>query len=230
MSQNDNDPVTKLAKLNTSDDYILWNRRVYVYIRKADSELVGFEIEPSSNKPSIRKKWFELMIKAKSTIVLCLGDSPLAKVRRFVDDDETTAKQLRDELEKIYTSSNAQSILNLRQELDNLRYKEEKSWDDHVNKFMDLLSKLATYDEELTEKEKASKLLRSLPESFGGFAMIAQLQELELERLIQAMQAEISRLLNAQGSASNEDPVNLPKAATASKAKNGNKTSHYSGI
>ena len=172
------------------------------------------------------------MIKAKSTIFLCLGDSPLDKVRRLVDEDDTTAKQLWDELEKIYTSSNAQSILNLRQELDNLRYEEDKSWEEHINKFMDLLSKLAIMmRRELTEKEKASKLLRSLPGSFGGFAMIAQLQNLELEMLLQAMHAEISCRLNSKGSSSKEDLVNAPKAATASKAKNRKKKqSHFSAI
>ena len=127
MSIQDVDPVSRLAKLNKSDDYILWKRLVFAYIRRNDAELIGFEAEPSSNDPSVRKKWFELMIKAKSTLVLCLGDSPLAKVRGLVDDDDAMANVLWNELQKIYTASNAQSILNLRQEMDDLRYEEGKA-------------------------------------------------------------------------------------------------------
>lgn len=203
MSERENDSSNRIARLEKADDYILWKRRVYAYIRRYDAELVGFETEPSSNSPSIRKKWFEFVIRAKSIIVLSLGDSPLAKVRHLVDDDAVSAKQLWDELGKIYTASNAQAILNLRQDMDNLRYKEGASWDDHVNKFTELLNKLATYDEELSEKEKASKLLRSIPESFSGFAMIAQVQDLQFERLIQAMHAEISRRQSVQSSSLN---------------------------
>lgn len=60
--------------------------------------------------------------------------------------------------------------------------------------------------------------------------MIAQLQDLELERLIQGMQAEIFRRLNAQGSSPRSVQASRAKGATASKSKNGNKGSHFSGI
>ena len=50
-----------------------------------------------------------------------------------------------------------------------------------------------TYDEELADREEDLKLLRTQLESFRVFAMIAEVQDLELERLIQPMHAEISR-------------------------------------
>ena len=154
MSEREFDPINRLAKLTSSDDYILWKRRLFAYIRKSDAELIGFETEPANNTPAVRKKWFDHMMKAKSTIILCLGDSPLAKIRRLVDDENLTAKTLWKELEKIYTASNAQSILNIRQEIDDLHYEEGKSWNNHFNKFTELLSKLATYDEELNDMKK----------------------------------------------------------------------------
>ena len=226
MTGRESDPVSRPAKLNKADDSILWKRRVSAYIRRFDAELVGFQTKPSITTVTVRNKWFESVTKANSTIILCLFGFRLSKVRLMIDDDNVTAKELWDELERIYTSSNAQTILNLRQELDNLRFEDGERWDSHVNKFMELLSKLATYDEKLSEKEKASKLLRSLPESFGGFAMIAQLQDLELERLFQGMQAEISRRLNLSGSSSRVDDV--PKAANASKGKQGKNGAHFS--
>ena len=72
MASQDIDPVSKLAKPNNSEDYILWKRRVFAYIRRNDAELLGFQAEPASNALAIRKKWFEFMIKANSTIVLCI--------------------------------------------------------------------------------------------------------------------------------------------------------------
>lgn len=83
--------------------------------------------------------------------------------------------------------------------------------------FTELLNKLATYDEELSGKEKASKLLRTLPETFSGFVMIGQVQDLELERLIQAMHAEISRRSSMKASSSKPDPEDYPKLANAAK-------------
>ena len=151
-------------------------------------------------------------------MILCLGDSPLTKVLHLVDDENVTAKTFWKELEKIYTASNAQSILNLRQEIDDLHYEGGKSWDNHVNKFTELLSNLATNDEELNDNKKASKLLRTLPETFSGFAMITQVQELELERLIQAMHAEISRRADMKPSPTiNADPVTTNVARTSNK-------------
>lgn len=82
----------------------------------------------------------------------------------------------------------------------------------------ELLNKLATYDEELSEKDKASKLLRTIKEYFSGFAMIAQVQELQFERIIQAMHAEISRRKSVKGS--NSQKETLPKALTAGMDSN----------
>lgn len=182
----------EILRLEKSDDYFLWKRRVYAYIRRYDAELIGFDSEPSSNSPSAHNKWFELVIRSKSIIVLSLGDSPLAKVRHLIDDDSISAKQLWDEHETIYTASNAQTILNLRQDMDELRWKEGPSWDDHVNKFTALLNNLGTKIEELSKNDKSSKLLHTIPESFSGFAMIAQGQELQFDKLIQTMHAAIS--------------------------------------
>lgn len=89
-----------------------------------------------------------------------------------------------------------QAILNIRREIDDLRFKEGKRWDDHLNKFQELLNNMATYDEEVSNKEKASKLIRNLPEACNGLAVMAQLQGLKFEKLVQVMYAEISRRKN----------------------------------
>ena len=99
-----------------------------------------------------------------------------------------------------------------------LRYKEGKSWDDHVNKFTDFLDRLATCDEELTDRAKASKLLRFLPESFSRFSMIALVQGLQVEGLIQTMHAEISRRKSLRSPTTQKLEQNSSTAARVSKS------------
>jgi len=45
----DHDPVTKLPKLNTSVDYILWKGRVHAYLRRDDHELIGLSKEADTS-------------------------------------------------------------------------------------------------------------------------------------------------------------------------------------
>ena len=56
MFEREFDPISPLAKLTSSDDYILWKRRVFAYIGKSDAELIGFETEPANNTPAVREK------------------------------------------------------------------------------------------------------------------------------------------------------------------------------
>lgn len=79
-----------------------------------------------------------------------------------------------------------------------------------MNKLNSLLSNSASYDEEISEKEKASNSLRSLPESFSVLSMIAQVQDLSMEKLIQAMYAAIWRRKILMPSA---DSIVLPPTA-----------------
>jgi len=121
----ENDPITKLPKLHTQADYILWRRRVYAFLRRNDVELLGLSEEPEDASAAVKKRWFEASTKAKSTIILCLGDAPLAQTRLLVDDDDRSAKELWDELMRIFTTSNTQSILNIRNELDRLVFEDQ---------------------------------------------------------------------------------------------------------
>lgn len=141
---NDHDPITKLPKLRNHADYILWKRRTYAYIRRSDAELLDLSDLAEGATASQRKRWLEASMRAKSTIILWLGDSPLSQTRTIVDDDERSGKELWEELKKIYTTSNNQTVLNIRHELDTLKYKEREDWYVHVNSFFSIIGKLAT--------------------------------------------------------------------------------------
>lgn len=62
--------------------------------------------------------------------MLSLNDNVLAKTRTMVDDDEKTAKDLWEELHRIFTTLGAQAIANLHNKLDSLVFDENKNWDD----------------------------------------------------------------------------------------------------
>lgn len=86
------------------------------------------------------------MVKAKSSIILTLSSSPLAQLSDIIDDDDRTAKELGDAFVKLYTTSNAQAILNLDQELEALSFEDGKSWEKHTDKFHNILGKFSSYD------------------------------------------------------------------------------------
>ena len=192
------DPVTRLQKMISAEDYILWKRRLNAYLRRDDAELIGLTDARVSNNASVRKRWLELTTKDKSIIILCLGDSALSKVRRTVDDDNKTAKALWLELSEIYTTSNAQAILNLRNEIDGLKFKNDDGWDAHVIKFTEALGKLATYDAEIPDAEKAPKLTRTLPNSFSALAMIQEVESMLFNLLVTVVRSELARRKNRE--------------------------------
>jgi len=196
MATGDQELVHRLPKLNSPSEYIQWRRRLYAYLRRDDPLLEGLSEEPTTATATTRMNWLKKATRAKSNIILSLGDSALAQTRLFVDGDDKTAKDLWLELERIYATSNQQAIQNIKNTLDALQFLDGNDWNAHVTKFMTMVGELATYDEELSEKEKVSKLLRSLPNSFSPLAMVSHISSISLDGLINAVQAEISRRSN----------------------------------
>jgi len=98
--------------------------------------------------------------------------------------------------EDIQNTSNAQDVLRIHNELDALRYKEGEDWNKHVTKLIQIVSRLATFDEELSENEKTSKLLRTLPDSYTAIAIVAQTVNMDFEKLVISVHAEVARKMN----------------------------------
>ena len=150
----------KLPLIIKPSDYIHWKRRLYTFLRKDDHELTGLSAEPEGVTKSVIRTWKRLSTEAKSHLVLSLGPDAISQTRRIIDDDEKSAKDLWDELNRIYTTTSGQAVQNLRQKLDSLVYDENKSWNDHVSSFLRICEELATYDEEITEDEWRQRLDR----------------------------------------------------------------------
>lgn len=77
MSSSKESSVLELPKLQNSKEYIHRRRREYAYIRQNDVELLGFQSKPTNASATVRERWLEAMIKAKTAIILNLVIGPL---------------------------------------------------------------------------------------------------------------------------------------------------------
>lgn len=58
---------------------------------------------------------------------------------------------------------------------------------------MEIIDKLAAFDQTLPEEEKVTKLIGALPLSFELFAFVSNLTNMNLDLLVSAVYAEIVR-------------------------------------
>lgn len=65
--------LLKLARLNTSSDYIYWKRHMYSFIAREDPMLESVSV--TTNDPELLSEWNNNSAKMNSTIILALGDS-----------------------------------------------------------------------------------------------------------------------------------------------------------
>lgn len=182
---------SKIDKLVTPQDFVQWRRRVKAVISRDDPTYLLFQDAPEEGTEGY-DSWVKANAQGKSTIILCLGDSALAKTRILVDGD-ANAKELWDELERIYTMSSTQAVANLQAKLESLSFKEGQSWESHISSFMSILDELAAQDQVMTESEKVTKILRTLPSSFDALAMASSLNENSFDQIVNAVQANIER-------------------------------------
>jgi hypothetical protein len=104
--------------------------------------------------------WKNLDLKAKSTILLCLSDSVLLNL-----SEEAIAKNLWDNLGKLYQSKSLVNKLFLRKKLYNMRIRDGDSVAEHLNAFNTVVSQLVSVEIKISIEDKCISLLCSLPES-----------------------------------------------------------------
>lgn len=136
---------------------------------------------------------------------MTLEVGPRAQTISIIDDEGARAKDLWDAIDRLHTSSNEQTIPNPMREPESLESKEGSKWEEHLNRFHDILGSLASLEKAIPEHEKSPKLIRTLPEHIAPLAMVSTNMKFDL---INAVQTEISRRYS-KGSVSNN--VAIPK-------------------
>lgn len=143
------------------------------YIRSDDHNPTGLTSIPEGVSTSALKTLRKKSSKAKSMMILALADSALAQARLMTDDDDKSAKELWDELARIYTTSSFQTVQNLIYKLDTLVFDDKKDWNEHVATFLAICVELTAYDHDIPSKDMAEKLLRSFPNALNSVATVS---------------------------------------------------------
>lgn len=79
----------------------------------------------------------------------------------FVDDDEVSARTFWDALEHSFTISSSKDVENIRVKLENLSFKLEGNWEDHIARYLEIIDELGTLDHVSMTQGKVTKLLRT---------------------------------------------------------------------
>jgi len=106
----------------------------------------------------------EMIDKAKSDIVLCLGDKVLRDVAR-----EATATSMWAKLELLYMTKSLDHRQLLKQQLYLFKMVESKSITEQMMEFIKILDDLANVEVNMEDEDKDLLILCSLPKSFQHF-------------------------------------------------------------
>lgn len=131
-------------------------------------------------------------MRAKTAIVLSLGTGRVARLGELGDSSYHTAKELWEKFANLYTTANTQVLINLQRKLDRPKFREADDWDHHVENFNVLLGKLASYDAPFSNSEKASKLVKTIPESLAPLALFSEVGNIPYDKLFVTVAREVS--------------------------------------
>lgn len=113
-----------------------------MWIEDGGLTLVGLTARPEDGTPAAKmRKWAEANAKARRIIVCSICADPLACFGGMLEN--FTAKELWHELGRTYSTSNAQAIINLEREFEELSFNDKGDWQKHMNSFHELTGKLA---------------------------------------------------------------------------------------
>ena len=165
----------KVEKFDGDGDYVLWKEKLLAHL-----ELLGLlegledeeaaEAEVSTNeartestiKPeekSLKDKTLkEKRGKARSTIILSLGDHVLRKVIK-----EPTAAGMLKILDKLFMAKSLPNMIYLKQRLYGYKMSESMTMEENVNDFFKMISNLENVKVTVPDEDQATVLLMSLP-------------------------------------------------------------------
>ena len=152
-----------IKKFTGSNDFGLWKVKMQEVLtqQKCGEALKGEAAMPASLTQAEKR---EMIDKAKSAIVLCLGDKVLRDVAR-----EATAASMWAKLESLYMMKSLAHRQLLKQQLYSFNMVESKSISEQLVEFNKILDDLANIEINMEDEDKALLLLCSLPKSFEHF-------------------------------------------------------------
>ena len=152
-----------IEKFTGDNDFGLWKVKMEAVLiqQKCEKALKG---EGSLPVTMSQAEKTEMVDKAKSAIVLCLGDKVLREVAK-----EPTATSMCAKLEYLYMTKSLAHRQFLKQQLYSFRMVESKAIMEQLTEFNKILDDLENIEVQLEDEDKAILLLCALPKSFESF-------------------------------------------------------------
>lgn len=161
--------------------------------------------------------------KAKSLIVQCLQDKHLEYVR-----NAETAKDMIENLKKIFERKSTLSALYLRRKLLCLKCKENDDLGDHFNKFGTIIRELEETGSKLNEQDKVCHLLLTMPEVYQP--TITALETTNVDLTLEYVKSKLLdaelKYKNNQGQTQREE-FSFAMGQTGQKCYNCGEPNHY---
>ncbi|KAL8478124.1 hypothetical protein ACS0TY_030134 [Phlomoides rotata] len=156
-------------------------------------ELVG-ALKPDEDEESsiARERKIEIMEKAHSAIILCLGDKPLREVSK-----EKTSIDVWKKLESLYQTKSVSNKLFVKQKLLDFRMSEDKNLSEQLDTFNRYVYDLEDLDVKLEDDDKALMLLNALPKSLENFkdvVLFGRQDQVSYDGVLAAVKTKILRV------------------------------------
>jgi len=135
---------------------------IIILIHQGLGDALKGESSLPTTMPEKEKK--DLIEKAKSTIILCLGDKALREVAR-----EPTTATIWLKLESLYMTKSMVNCLFLKNQLYSFKMTEERMLSDQIIDFNKILDDLENLEVKMEDEDKALMLLNGLPSSYEHF-------------------------------------------------------------
>ncbi|WVZ02051.1 hypothetical protein V8G54_022857 [Vigna mungo] len=152
-----------VEKFNGANDFGLWKIKMEaILIQQGCVEALKGESKMSDTITQEEKK--KMGDKARSAIILCLGDKVLREVAK-----EKTAAEIWVKLESLYMTRSLAHRLCLKQQLFSFKMSESRTIEEQIAEFSKIVDDLENIGVKLEDEDKAVILLNALPKTFEHF-------------------------------------------------------------
>ncbi|KAL1536503.1 Retrovirus-related Pol polyprotein from transposon TNT 1-94 [Salvia divinorum] len=155
-------------RFNGKNDYGLWKMKMKMRALLIQQGLVG-ALKPADPKEKggepldekAQQQQEEMLLKAHSAVILCLGDKVLREVQ-----DQTTAAGILTKLDELYLGNSLANRLYLKRRLYSYCFVEERSIMEQYDDFLKSVDDLEVVDGKMKDEDKAILVLNALPKSY----------------------------------------------------------------
>ncbi|KAL8542762.1 hypothetical protein ACS0TY_003589 [Phlomoides rotata] len=209
-----------VEKFSGKNDFGLWKVKMKALLVHHG---LASALQPDAGAESSisREKKVEIMEKAHSAIILCLGDKPLREVSK-----EKTAIDVWKKLESLYQTKSVSNKLYVKQKLLDFRMSEDKGLSEQLDTFNRYVDDLEDLDVKLEDDDKALMLLNALPRSLENFkdvVLFGRQDEVSYDDVLAAVKTKILRVQGRDAKA--DKKAHNPTESLNVKFKKGGKKS-----